>query len=133
MEELKVKWFEAYGICQNFEMELATIDSKGEEKQIFDWLDKKSNFVRTYAIIGGSKLGAKDKKWYWMRNHKKITYPMKWYPNETGNGTDGKQCLSIAKYDQGTIGFFPVGCNDLQYPFVCETLMNNDIGMDEKF
>lgn len=115
------KWQNARSICQNYGMEILTLETKSEANYVLEICKSHGQLFATSTHIGGIAAGAKSQdKWFWVTTGEKINYNIKWLDGEPNNLHNGEgMCLSIMKKPDGFY-FNDVRCNFEEQRFICE-------------
>lgn len=110
----------ARSVCQSYEMDLMTLDSKQEYDDFMNAIViKASSLVDQWYTMGAftTVKGTKD-NWRWSRTGNKINFDINWAPNEP-DGAKNNLCLTMLNTPRFI--FFDSPCYGyLNYGFFCE-------------
>lgn len=76
-----MKWRDAYSFCNNFNLNLAIIDSKEEESELLNTLKILNLTGSEYIWIGATDIGEAF-NWYWAKTGEPIGFNLHFHPNE---------------------------------------------------
>lgn len=92
----QVDWVIARGICREYGLEIATLETLDEMQTVSKICKKISFHLTEYVHVGGMTLtGNSTFNWYWVITGKRIEYEMQWSDGEPNFYSRRQFCLAL--------------------------------------
>lgn len=120
----QVDWVIARGICREYGLEIATLETLDEMQTVSKICKKLSFHLTEYVHVGGMTLtGNSTFNWYWVITGKRIEYEMQWSDGEPNFYSRRQFCLALGGKNYL---FDDIHCNSgIQRKFLCQKNYKN--------
>lgn len=117
----KASWYKTQTICKAFGFEFATFANINEFRNITEKMVAYKDLFTEYVGVGGiTTVPRSTTEWYWAETDTKVSFEMKWSPNEPNFGNSGEYCLSVGPWS--TYCFNDNNCN-YENSFLCQKII----------